>query len=469
MRFYPGGSREGGAAADVTTSTSPNMTIRFTPLNELNHQQIDKVLAKFQLISRKESEQEKIEVIKCIKSYDLKFSRYEDSDVLVGFNKANNFHEIKSRDDSVRLFKDISPCNTCGKCVDDKCVGLRCSDCMHFFHNKCTSSPVGKETFKQLINTPDWVKVLCPKCIASTHISEESLGEIKKNLVEIKSQVENNIAHKPTYSDATAKKIGQNVKQTNKLIKEMNFQIKEVNPAEISEQEERTILIRKYKDKEVRNSINIIKCINEHYEGAIIRNARTTAGGSILIEFDDKETADAVKTGWNKDLFGGNGGAYKASERMPTGIIKHVYQDKSQEEMKREITSAYPDAECEFWCTKQDQFMGIIKIKFKTENQYAEAKQNKVAIFRQKYILEKYNPKPKVIICMKCQRFGHIARLCRETDPICGKCSSRNHDTRGCGQTEQNYKCHHCDGNHATGDKKCPHMIERLEEIINRR
>ena len=61
-----------------------------------NHQQIDKVLAKFQLISRKETEEEKIEVIKCIESYDLKFGRYEDSDVLVGFNKANNFHEIKS-------------------------------------------------------------------------------------------------------------------------------------------------------------------------------------------------------------------------------------------------------------------------------------------------------------------------------------------------------------------------------------
>ena len=152
------------------------------------------------------------------------------------------------------------------------------------------------------------------------------------------------------------KQINSNIRENTKLLKKVSIQI---NKTEVNrtDEDERTVLIRKYKDKEIRNNMNIRKCINEHYKGVVIRNARTTAGGSILIEFDDKETADTVKATWDKDLFGGNAGAYKANERNPTGIIKHVYHEKSEKEFEQEIQQVYPEAKCELFM-KEDRFMG---------------------------------------------------------------------------------------------------------------
>ena len=165
------------------------MTIRFTPLSQLNHQQIDKLLATFQLISRHHNTNDRIKTIRCVDITDRKFREYQDDNIMVGFNKSGNFHDIKSRDDEVRLLKDISPCNTCGRSVDDNYIGLRCSGCKQYFHNKCTASPLNTTTFKQIVNTPDWVKVYCPKCLVSTEKAEESLKEIKSDLQEIKTTI----------------------------------------------------------------------------------------------------------------------------------------------------------------------------------------------------------------------------------------------------------------------------------------
>ena len=129
------------------------MTIRFTPLDELSSTQIDKVLEKFQLVGYHHSIEKKIEIVKCIALYDLKFGQYQNSDVLVGFNKAGNLHDMKSSDETVKLFDDTCTCNTCGKNVDKKDVGMRCDKCTQFFHNKCTSSPVSTVLFNHIVTT----------------------------------------------------------------------------------------------------------------------------------------------------------------------------------------------------------------------------------------------------------------------------------------------------------------------------
>ena len=70
------------------------MTVTFTPLLELNNQQLDKILSRFQLVSHLEDSKEKIEVIQCNESYDAKFRDYDDSDVIVGFNAGGYFQDI---------------------------------------------------------------------------------------------------------------------------------------------------------------------------------------------------------------------------------------------------------------------------------------------------------------------------------------------------------------------------------------
>ena len=265
-----------------------------------------------------------------------------------------------------------------------------------------------------------------------------------------------------SFAQTTAKQVGE----TNKLMRKITSQI-ENKTIDKGELQERTLLVRKYKDKNMTNSMKIRKFMKDKFpeQASSIELARTTAAGSILIEFDNKEAAEEVKSNWKKEYLGGNVGVFKASERSPIGIIKHVYEeDCSEDEIKAEILDSYPGAECEFF-KKNDEFMGIIKVTFKSSEELNEVMTNKITIFNQKYKVERYIPKRRIIRCMKCQIFGHIARFCRAAKPVCGKCSSKTHETKDCNAAETEYKCFHCKENHMTGDKNCQVILEKWEEL----
>ena len=52
--------------------------------------------------------------------------------------------------------------------------------------------------------------------------------------------------------------------------------------------------------------------------------------------------------------------------------------------------------------------------------------------------------------------------------PTCGKCSSKDHQTKKCTVQENDYKCAHCGGNHVTGSYSCQKMKDKLQEIMNK-
>lgn len=61
--------------------------------------------------------------------------------------------------------------------------------------------------------------------------------------------------------------------------------------------------------------------------------------------------------------------------------------------------------------------------------------------------------------CYKCQRFGHVAAVCRG-NKRCGKCGG-NHDFAQC-QAEE-IKCCNCGGNHTASFRGCEHHVRALE------
>ena len=227
----------------------------------------------------------------------------------------------------------------------------------------------------------------------------------------------------------------------------------------------------------ITSSIDIQRVINREFPGEVIRNARTTAGGSLLVELNDKETADRVKQAWRKTLFGGNEGAVGLQSNPPAGIIRNVIVDNdddeellSEEDIANEITSQYENAETDFF-HKGDEFTGTIKIVFNSTNDLEKAKKNPIKIFDQRYRVEEYEFRPRVIICNYCQKFGHVHRVCRSKakgNPVCGKCAGKNHETIECNVSPAEYKCSHCDGSHQTGNKECTIYKHKLEEIKSR-
>ena len=271
-------------------------------------------------------------------------------------------------------------------------------------------------------------------------------------------------------------KIAEKVNNTNRLVKSLALQSEsKKDNEELKQKNERTLIVKKYMDSNIRNSQEIREPIYSNYPGTVIRNARTTVGGSILIELDDKETAEKIKNDWNPELYGGNKGAVTVKSNPPAGIIKNVSKqfsdsDTFEEDIIEEIKTTYPDANVDLF-KRNDKFTGTLKIEFNSEEDYERASNNKVKIGRQRYIMERYHYRPRVIICKYCQMFNHVARICRnraKERPKCGKCAEVDHETKDCTKEREHYKCSHCEGNHETGHKECEVMKAKLESIIDR-
>ena len=295
----------------------------------------------------------------------------------------------------------------------------------------------------------------------STRKAEEEMKEIKANLAEMNkkiqsldNKVESGLTKNPgniesRYSSALQKKIERNVDQ---LVENQNRQNQGRDVAtETAEKNERTLLVKRYKDKKLRNSGDIRRQVNKDFKTAAIRYARTTVGGSILLEFENKQTADKVKEEWKLDMFGGNEGIENLKQDKAAGIIKYVYHD--EDNLEEVVKDLFPGSEVELF-TKSNKFTGTIKVNFESENELEEALKNPVKINHQRYIMDKYIYRPRLVQCYNCQRFAHVARLCWQ-GTVCGKCSSTQHETRACPARPTEYKCYHCDGNHASNSKDC--------------
>ena len=424
------------------------MTVTYTSLIDLSPQQLDKILDRFQLICRHHDAAQKIQIIKCVALFDSKLGDVPEEDVLVGFNKSGNLHDIKSRDDTIKLMDEESLCNMCSKKVDKKDVGLRCNGCSLFFHNKCTNSPVPVALFNHIVSTPDWVKVFCPKCLNASKKAEENTTEIKQDIKEIKEKMTANRSY-----GEVAKQLESNTKAVMKSI----ANIKEgSNPKTDKEKKQRERIVRKPSDKKIRNSSFIRATINKEFPGVVIRECRPTAAGSVYVEFDTKEDAENIQARWKKEMFGGNEGMFKIETTKNIGIVKNIIiGDEDEEEIKDDIEQNYPGAKTELFKRPDGRFMGTLKIKFTDEKQLQKVVSDRFKLFRQRYIVEQYQPKPKVIKCNRCQMFGHISRLCNMKTPKCGNCSSERHESKDCEVTAEYYKCAHCSGNHCTGSKEC--------------
>ena len=77
--------------------------------------------------------------------------------------------------------------------------------------------------------------------------------------------------------------------------------------------------------------------------------------------------------------------------------------------------------------------------------------------FLETFSVRPYTPDP--IRCYKCQRYGHMSRMCHQRHSTCGICSGM-HQTSVCVTRRKEEtvvaKCFNCKGNHVTASKACP-------------
>ena len=123
-----------------------------------------------------------------------------------------------------------------------------------------------------------------------------------------------------------------------------------------------------------------------------------------MLEFIDDVTAEKVETEWSENIFGGNKGVKRPGEPNTFGIIKYVYDDVSEDD----IVKQFSGVECDFFKRKSDnKFSGMIKVDFKSHTLLQQVIRDKIEILSQRYIVEEFVRKSRVIKYNNCQSWGH--------------------------------------------------------------
>ena len=322
------------------------------------------------------------------------------------------------------------------------------------------------------IELPGKIKEILAKSLTKGQVDTllESMNDMKEELLKKidEKPVAGTVVPEMSYSDAVIKAIDKNVKQTNQMVRNQ-IQNRNNSEADTTERNKKTRIVKQPKDVNIRNSKDLRKQFNQYYQDVLLKQARISAGGSYVLEFDKEEDAKQVQENWNLDHFAGNSGIVELNKPNSTGIVKFVYADIEEDELKTEIEQNYPGSVHELF-KRNDQFTGTIKVTFKDETELNTAIANRFKIKGRLYLTEVFEHKPRVIKCNTCQRFGHISRLCRSKDkPVCGKCSCEGHETTNCHKGVEEQKCFHCGkDDHITGSFSCEKVKEKYQELIDR-
>ena len=455
------------------------------PLTNVSLPQIDEILRKLQLVAPHQYDVDgRIELLRTSVVFVNGLGDYDNSDIFVIYKRGNfvdfctedgSFDGLFAKSDSGKV---LYPCQVCAKEVtnetDNTGLGIECDGCGMFFHNNCSRKPLTKDQFDAISDSPSYVKVLCPPCNRVYGSAELKLKQIEKKVTStsikmsiLTDQVEE-LAKKPSYSSIMASKpVGKDKQAASfpkELVQSLTTMTKATRENENADKLKRTRVVIRPNDTKIRTSRDIRREFNKHHKGLIIKHCRLTASGSLTFEFEDEETAKKVQSQWSLQYFGGNKGMKIPGDYNTTGMIKHVYDDKTEDEMRQEILSKYEEdiSGCEFLKRKDNSFMGMIKVEFKSRNSLLRVIQEKIKFCDQRYEVEEYKRKSRVIKCNKCQGWGHVHRYCGR-DPKCGKCAG-NHESKTCNITS-GFKCAHCGEAHRAGSSDCK-VYKRKEALF---
>ena len=112
-------------------------------------------------------------------------------------------------------------------------------------------------------------------------------------------------------------------------------------------------------------------------------------------------------------------------------------------------------AEHATWITTRDSRTQVIIVTFKEDL----PKYMDIPGETMRTVVHEYKRLPNH--CKKCLNYGHSKKVCREDEPKCLNCTSREHTFPPCSELPQ---CLHCPQQHRTGDKRCQEY--KVEEEI---
>ncbi|XP_049884510.1 uncharacterized protein LOC126379738 [Pectinophora gossypiella] len=151
-----------------------------------------------------------------------------------------------------------------------------------------------------------------------------------------------------------------------------------------------------------------------------------------------------------------------ASSSEVTGVITHVPTDLSNEQIYSALTSTKNIVTIRRFMRRVKNDFGefnleptkTVSITFSCPNLPESVDLNSWRFELRPYI-------PPVKQCLKCLRYGHIAKFCKNAErcSICGE----SHNFKVCTKLPKDASCCHCKGNHIAISSQCPVKKEQIE------
>lgn len=130
------------------------------------------------------------------------------------------------------------------------------------------------------------------------------------------------------------------------------------------------------------------------------------------------------------------------------GVISGIPLGKKLDELRKVIKGGTVLSVKRLQATRNGEKMDSPSVLLEFKEQVLP---ERVMIGYMSFYVREYVPPP--VRCYKCQRYGHIAKICKGKQR-CGKCGGE-HEYGECGESEER-KCCNCGGNHTAAYGGCP-------------
>ena len=153
-------------------------------LNLANSAQMKDILNIYNLSPSDDTTKERQwDILQFSNQFQKDFKQYKADEISATFSNDDKLLELSTTDGKVSLpFKQGTSTIACTACNTEVCngtskqgQGLQCANCEGWFHNQCTSSPLSVSLFQMLADSPIFLKVFCPNCMANNCVSQRQL------------------------------------------------------------------------------------------------------------------------------------------------------------------------------------------------------------------------------------------------------------------------------------------------------
>lgn len=200
---------------------------------------------------------------------------------------------------------------------------------------------------------------------------------------------------------------------------------------------------------------------------SLITQARTLNSGNLLIEAFSEAGCQELLTGWPKNCFGRNAkiqcmnNIQKETEPSKALLIAHnIPADADPTHLQEELRKHHPSVDqVTVVPARENHSTTVAKFSVPSEEADSIVQQGCFADF-QHHRVTKAGRRP--IRCFNCQRFGHVASVCR-SQKRCARCG--NEDEEHPNQCNEPLKCCNCEGEHAAYSTQCPLYIDQLSKL----